>query len=372
MSKIEKIGTEQYVNELKNYYRNRQIELAIIGLNDSQGVNNNMLQYIANLLSGVNIDITTIDAFSLLLNKAEHIDYFLKYNLSVKEIKLSQIYSAVASFRKVMHDIGLPEFLGNIAYLYSLIYKIEEKDKSIRITDTLQRSQEPILIYSSGANNLMREVANNPFSIKKDYKNRNETPNFYYTVDKCNDPVVLQGVIDSIKRNFDTILGINDKTDIFALGIFVPKALQIAEMNIFRELIIRYNEALGSLCKEYAVDYVDTEFIGREYSKSSIDFHGSPEGYKVLADYILLILYEKKQMSTFKGNTCLDDKSLISTTFNPISNGIEGIITDIESTYQKLMLESVNLIGYDKYVANRIIAEHKREVDVLKRVLKRK
>lgn len=90
-----------------------------MGLNDSQGVNTTstffkkgLLEYLAAALTSDELTPEVINAFSLTMNKTEHIDYFLKNNLSLEEIKLSQIYSVVSALEKVMSDIGLPKFLG--------------------------------------------------------------------------------------------------------------------------------------------------------------------------------------------------------------------------------------------------------------------
>lgn len=245
-----------YLYNLREYYKNK--DLTIIGLNDSQGVNTTttffkkgLLEYLALALTTDDLNPTVINAFSLLMNKTEHIDYFLENNLSLEEIKLSQIYSVVSALEKVMRDVHLPQLLGKVGNLYKLIYQIDEKDKDLRIASELQRVSEPVLIYSSGVNDLMREIHNNPFTIKKDYQNRNKTPNFYYTLEKSQDSRVLNKVIENIQRNIENILKINHRTDIYTLGAYVPVSLQVEEMNIFKELIIKYNELLSGICKEY-------------------------------------------------------------------------------------------------------------------------
>ena len=114
--------------KLIDYYKDSG--LLIVGLNDSQGVNTTstfykkgLLEYLAAALTSEELTPEVINAFSLTMNKTEHIDYFLKNNLSLEEIKLSQIYSVVSALEKVMTDIGLPKFLGKVGYASSLIYK---------------------------------------------------------------------------------------------------------------------------------------------------------------------------------------------------------------------------------------------------------
>lgn len=125
------------------------------------------------------------------MNKTEHIDYFLKHNLSLEEIKLLQVYSAVSALQKVMTDVGLPKFFGNIGNIYKLVYPLQKGDKDIKISTSLKRAKEPVMIYSSVVNDLMREVGNNPSDIKGDYKNRSKKPNYDYTLEKAKDPQTL-------------------------------------------------------------------------------------------------------------------------------------------------------------------------------------
>ena len=94
-----------------------------------------------------------------------------------------------------MTDVGLPKFLGKIGNVYRLIYTPKKGDEDIKISTSLKKAHEPVVIYSSGVNDLMREVGANPFGIKGDYKARNKRPNYYYTLEKTNNPLTLQRVI---------------------------------------------------------------------------------------------------------------------------------------------------------------------------------
>lgn len=356
--------------ELQKYYMDKG--LTIIGLNDSQGVNTTttffkkgLLEYLAASLTCEKLNPTVINAFSLLMNKTEHIDYFLENNLSLEEIKLSQVYSVVSALEKVMKDVGLPQELGKIGYLYKLIYQVKEGDKDIKLASQLKKSEEPTLIYSSGVNDLMRAIHNNPFGIKKDYKNREKEPNFNYTLEKSKDPKVLKQVIDSIERNLENILKINYKTDIYTLGAYVPASLQVQEMNIFKELIIKYNEALENLCKAYQITFIDTENVGNSYNNSQINFHVSTKGHNALANYILIKMHENKILA-------LNNKEKLSSDIFEISNkGITGIVDATYNDYQKSLNTAKNLSGYEKEVELKNADEHLRETKVFQKILKR-
>lgn len=365
------ISDKKKIAQLINYYQNNG--LLIVGLNDSQGVNTTstffkkgLLEYLASALTSEKLTPEVINAFSLTMNKTEHIDYFLKNNLSLEEIKLSQIYSVVSALEKVMTDIGLPKGLGQIGNAYRLIYIPKKGDKDIKISTSLKKAQEPIMIYSSGVNDLMREVGANPFGIKKNYQEREEKPNYYYTLEKTQDPNTLRKVMDSIERNYENILGINNKTDIYTLGAYIPKSLQSPEMNIFRDLVIAYNEELLSLCKQYGTTFIDTEEVGKKYNKSEVNFHITTRGHNALANYILGIMYQNKIVSN---NSTSYRKNGI---YEIANKGSQGVIDSTSFDYEESYKKAMELSGYPRERELAIAKEHKRETEIFKKVLARK
>lgn len=359
--------------ELIQYYKYK--ELLIIGMNDSQGVNTTstffkkgLLEYMASALTSEDLTPEVINAFSLTMNKTEHIDYFFKNNLSLEEIKLSQIYSVVSALEKVMKDIGLPKCLGQIGNVYRLIYTPRYGDENIKISTSLKEAQEPVMIYSSGVNDLMREVGANPFGIKNDYKKRNKKPNYYYTLENTNDPKTLKKVLDAIEKNYETILAINSKTDIYTLGAYIPKSLQSDEMNIFRDLVIAYNEELLNLCKQYGITFIDTEEVGKKYNNSKINFHISTAGHNALANHILERMYQNKIV--------IGKKNTDTSTYNEISklsgNGAKGMTISTSYDHIQSCQRAMQLSGYPKERELAIAEEHRRETEIFQKVLSRK
>ena len=365
------ISDNQKIEKLINYYKDKG--LLIVGLNDSQGVNTTstffkkgLLEYLAAALTTEELTPEVINAFSLTMNKTEHIDYFLKNNLSLEEIKLSQIYSVISALEKVMTDIGLPKFIGQIGNAYRLIYTPKKGDENIKISTSLKQVQEPLMIYSSGVNDLMREVGANPFGIKGDYKARDKKPNYYYTLEKTNSPETLKKVMEAIERNYANILGINPNTDIYTLGAYIPRSLQSEEMNIFRDLVIAYNEELLNLCKKYGITFVDTEEVGKKYNNSESNFHISTAGHNALANYILGYMYYNK----FELNSSA--KKEISNSTEIANKGAEGVIESTTFNYEQSYKKSMELSGYPKKRELAIADEHKRETEVFQKVLLRR
>ena len=365
------VSDNEKIEKLIQYYKDNG--LLIVGLNDSQGVNTTstffkkgLLEYLAAALTSEELTPEVINAFSLTMNKTEHIDYFLKNNLSLEEIKLSQIYSVVSALEKVMTDMGLPKFLGEVGNVYRLIYTPKKGDEKINISTSLKEAQEPVMIYSSGVNDLMREVGANPFGIKGDYKARDKKPNYYYTLEKTNNPETLKKVIDSIERNYDTILGINSDTDIYTLGAYIPKSLQSKEMDIFRDLVIAYNEELINLCKQYDITFVDTEEVGKKYNNSERNFHISTAGHNALANYILGYMYHNK----FESNNSIERKDI-----SPIeitNDGAKGVMEATLYDYEQSCNKAYELAGYASEREMAIADEHKRETEIFQKVLTKK
>ena len=356
------------IDKIKDYYKEG---LTIVGLNDSQGVNTTstffrkgLLEYLSSKLTTVELEPLVINAFSPFMNKTEHIDYFLKANLSLEEIKLSRTYGVVAALEKVMSNHHLPKVLSKAGYLYKVCAIPKKGDASIYLTSSLEEAKEPIVIYSSGVNNLMREVGSNPFAISKDYQDKDKRPNYNYAVEKVNDFSTLNKVIDGIDKNFYNLLSINDGSDIYALGSYTPLSLRSEEMKIFQDLILEYNERLSSLCKSYQITYINTQEIGYMYNKSKANFHINTKGQRALADAILEAIYDNKFSKDKKEFTFCKK---FETTDNGPLDVIDNLLIDKYNLCDKRMF----LDGYEDLRNEEIIDEHTREIGVFRKVLRK-
>ena len=356
--------------ELAKYYQDKG--LLLVGLNDSQGLNINsnflkkdLLDNLASILTTNEFKPDVINAFSLLINKTEHINYLLKANVSIEEIKLAQLYGAVSAFEKVARDLKVPTNLSRLANVYKLVYKVKENDKNIHITTALQNANEPTIIYSSGTNNLMREIDSDPFSIKKQYKLKDIYPNYYYIQSKAKDPKILTKVFDGIRSNFDNLLAINSKSDIYTLGAYIPKSLEKEDMQIFRDLIYKYNETLNEICKSYKINYIDTNQVASDHIYKENNFHIDSYGHKTLANYILLRMYQqkilfKKPIRNIKENQFIIDNKQAS-----------GVLESIRQDEFESRLKSFKVGGYEKAHQIKIEKEHAQECEVFEKVLKK-
>ena len=358
MDTYESYVIEPRVEMLKEYYKENQ-ELTIVGLNDSQGVNTTslfkkgLLEFISDKLKDEETKTTVINAFSLMFNKTEHINYLLKSNPNLEEIKDLQVYGMVSALEKAFGDFHLPRCLGKIGYISRKLRKPCDEDKNIRLTDTLRDSKEPIVIYSSGANDLMRECWNNPLKIKKDYEKQYAA--YKYAVDKLNVSTVNR-VLDRVDKNFNNILSINDKADIFALGLYIPKSMQGDEMEVFNNVIRIYNCFLKELCKKYNIEYVNTEFVASQNNKSEKNFHITTEGHAYLANRIIEILYNRK---------IYENRSFVLpelTGFKSGKNGLYEFLVDLKRDYRRAVEEGIDAMGLDE-MACKVAFEKRKEIE---------
>lgn len=371
---MKKNGYELYVLEpriegLKDYYKKNK-ELTIIGLNDSQGVNTTtlfrkgLLEFVADKLKDEETKTTVIDAFSLLFNKTEHINYLLRSNPNLEEIKDLQVYGMVSALEKAIGDFHLPKSLGKIGYVSRMLYKRDDEDKNIRLTDTLKDSKEPIVIYSSGANDIMREGWNNPFSIRRDYKKQNGA--YKYALDKLSDISTVKRVISRVDENFNNILSLNDKADVFALGLYIPKSMQCEGMGVFNSAIKKYNELLKVLCEKYNIEYVDTETNANKNNRSNLNFHVTTEGHNDLANQIIELLYDRK-LYRFNDFTLpqLND-------FKLGKHGLYEILVDLKSDLKKVEMINSFKKKREKEIALKKAKEIKQQIGVVEKTLKKR
>lgn len=361
-----KIACKRKKEKLLNYYNDK--ELTIIGLNDSQGFNatsifgNGLLDCIERTLSKVE-DKTIINAFSKLLNKTEHIDYLLESNLSVDDIKKIQLYNTIENMEKTFNKLTMKQILD----ICKILYKTNEEDENIHITDVIKNSKEPNIIYSSGINDLIRLIGSDKNQIIKDYKQKEEKPNYNYVLEKTKDFKVIEKVINNIERNFNHILSLNENADIYALGCYVPKTTQLEEMDLFRNIIVVYNERLKKLCKEYNITFINVEKIGKKYSKKDTISHINSKGHNAIANAILNQMYINKILNKkekIKREYIYEAQKLLSE--NPVLNLEQRIAMD----YMTSLTNGVILSGYEAKRADEIAEEQKKEINILKKVRK--
>lgn len=325
--------------ELRNYYKD---ELTIIGFNDLEVVSNassffkrSLLDNLRDSLRSKEVEPIIIDCFSSLMNKTEHINYYLKSNLSIEEIKLSNIYSTVLSLEKFMVKRHLPKTLRKIGYLSTFRNSINKDDDTTYITSVLEEASSPIIIYSSGYSNLKREIGFDGVNTPKDYD---------YTLSKIKSKKTLSNVIGDIERNFYNILSINDKSDIYVLSAPVPNSLEE-----IKNLVISFNDSLYNLCNQYNLNYIDRN-VTDNTSKS-------------LSEEILAALYTNKFVTNKQQTREYSDYSYIS-------KGALGVMDKAQSDWREIQKLALEKEGYEREYLLDIARSHKDEYDVFDKVQK--
>ena len=325
--------------KLRDYYKD---ELTIIGFNDLEVVSNassffkkSLLDYLADILSDKELEPTIIDCFSTLMNKTEHINYFLKSNLSIEEIKLSNVYSTVLSLEKFMVKRHLPKVLGKIGYLSTFKNPINVDDDVTCITSVLEEASSPIIIYSSGYSNLKREIG---------FDGVNNPKNYDYTLSKIKSKKTLSNVIGGIERNFYNILSINDKSDIYVLNAPIPNSLEE-----IKNLVISFNDSLYNLCNQYNLNYIDRN-VTDNTSKSLSEEITS-------AIYINKFITERKQVREYSD-------------YSYNSKGALGVTDKVQNDWREVQKLALEKEGYEKEYLLDIARSHKDEYDVFDKVQK--
>ena len=325
--------------ELRNYYKD---ELTIIGFNDLEVVSNassffkkSLLDNLADILRSEEVEPTIIDCFSSLMNKTEHINYYLKSNLSIEEIKLSNVYSSVLSLEKFMVNRHLPKALGKIGYLSTFKNLVNMDDDVTCITSVLEEASSPIIIYSSGYSNLKREI---------DFDGVNTPKNYDYTLSKIKSKKTLSKVIGGIEKNFYSILSINDKSDIYVLNAPITNSL-----DEIKNLVISFNDSLYNLCNQYNLNYIDRNVTDNTPKSLSEEI--------ISALYINKFITERKQVREYSD-------------YSYNSKGALGIMDKAQNDWREIQKLALEKEGYEREYLLGIVRSHKDEYDVFDKVQK--
>ena len=235
-----------------------------------------------------------------------------------------------------MIDYSLPKFISTIRNVYRLTYPKVKHNTSL--TTELKNSVQPFIIYSSGANDLMKLIGTDPFSVIRHYKKRDKEPNFYYSLNQVVKFELVDDVICKIKDNLKLINSYNPNTIVFVLGAYIPTSLKATEMKKFRDLIIRYNDKLKDTCSECKAIYIDINEIGERYSKKKYSFHISTKGHKELSKILI------NSIDHYSKNVNSNNNDINSSNYD--NSGLIGIIQDIEKKFIEYKNNSIEIENF--------------------------
>jgi hypothetical protein len=273
--KLEK-DYKKEVKAVKKYYENLvDEELLLIGFDNTMNFNikKNYLEYLKEALKNSRYEITTIDTYSMLFNKSKDINYYLKHNIKLEDLKAIQKNTSL-----VVKDYNT-DFPSNT-----------------RLTDIIEIASTPIIISNTGVFDLKRK-------LKDDL-----------TREDCRE------LVEEQTKNFEAILGLNSSSDIYAVSPYFKNIKNKSKENLYL-----YNDELKKACKDYEVSYVDSKILedskNQEYS---------------LATRILKIMNDKQnkkipRISTYeRPNTINDDlEGMYKDIANDISSKKNKVLTKI-------------------------------------------
>lgn len=177
------------------------------------------MEYVKNELVNQGASVNFVNTASLKYNKTNHIDKMLTNNLSIEEIKTLNLIGAKTYFTELSSQINFPIDLNFIGPLFADSFK--DGDEAMHISTMIKHSSSPIIIYTSGANDLMCALNNNPMSIKKYDENGNINDSYLYSVYKSNQAFVLDNIMKQVEINSKNIYSVNPNSKIYALSLYV-------------------------------------------------------------------------------------------------------------------------------------------------------
>ena len=352
-----------YVDYLKKYYE-KQGKLTIIGMNDDRGFNihKNILMNLRDTLSSDKYSIELLDLCSMFFNKTRHIDYYLKHNVNMEEIRLMQEYGTT---KEMNHAVGFDvPFMSSISKGFNKLMltktPISGERKDIRISDRIKEEENPLIMYASGLNDIMYELHINPFDLKKSYIERNKSPKYDYACEKVNKDTIKR-IIDGHEKNFESILGLNDGSNIYSLSAYFYSEMKEDYEQRFKEAILMYNEGLEELCNKYNITYINCRFLENTKYNNPLANYLSKYPPEMIAYEIVKNMYKNIIEKEYINKPVVEE-------FVYDNKGAAGVIEELQKDRDKQKQISDEEITYEKQVALEKMMEHEREIDVFKEV----
>ena len=368
-SKLDEVEiSKEDVETIQDHYSSTGHDITIFVMNDSQGLNLNLAfwknsypEYLEEELSA-----TVIDASSLRYNKVCHIDMLLDNNLSIEEMKKLNSEGSRYALKKYANENGYKLFSGFFSSIggKALGQKIEDGDEDTHISDLIRDSYEPIIIYSSGANDLMFLANANPNSIKKYGEDGSITNKYLYAESVLSNSATIDMIMESIEKNFIKILSINPNSKVFVLSIYVPSSLSNEDYEVFVIAINEYNNKLQQLCDKYGMCYVDESSFGEIYNDKDYDFHIDVVGHKQLASMIISEIANHLYMSY----------SVDSNDYTYDNDGLEGYYYDLVYMANSMVEpsnEDIEENEYLKKVYSSQLKSREEDAEICKKLIKK-
>lgn len=282
------------IDELEKYLKNRTI--AMIGLLDGIGYSPDGYNYLHKIMRSISLEAKRLSVFNAHLqtfNQEQYIEDFIASNISLQEVKKLQYCENNMKIEKILEDANLPKDKKLINTIRELLKINEDRiiktDSSTRLRTIIQEHDEVNIFYSANMDLI-----------------DNMTP--YYVTDKQ---------MEQRRRNYDYIISLNPKAQIYAIGLMTPnnkkyRTNDIAELNDYYQKI----------SSEFGMIYIDTTGLERCLKKDASGYYLNQEGIAILAFRCIQAMYKRK----IKNKTNPNFKIALASVNNR-EQGIEDLIT---------------------------------------------
>ena len=307
-------------------------DVLLVGGNESIGVpcavrgknKQGFLKITSDFLKSSNVNVETVDFFSMVINKNWHISEILKHNLSLEEIKMMQQKSIRIKRKDLFGKLYFPSGIEKI-------YEVKPDDSNKHITDMIKEHEKVLTVYQSGANNLMYEMQSNPISAVIDKKARKRA------LDAMKDESVIKRVGSGMTKNIRDLLSINNDMEIYMLSLYVPKLFEILshdndDFKLMIDFINRFNRHVQFIACGYGATYVDITPIGKYCAKGGVDFHCTKDGNQLLAS----ILVNEISIGPIETQLTVINKNMNMMNrynFTQDNTGLSGMLKDANNRY---------------------------------------
>jgi hypothetical protein len=363
---------------LKDYYKSfGENGVALVGLNDTQGTpafpwQKSLFKWILEALNDEHLKPIVIDAFSIIFNKSEHLESYIKHNVSTNDIACANYFGAISAMEKVGRE-NIPikcfqKVLNLPIKMSKALYMKDVEGTNHSLTDIIKNTPHVEMILGTGSNDEMRILGSDSITIKKQYKQRHKTTDYSHVYEMATAPKTIPIVIDNIRKNIELILNTKQhygsgSINLYILGQFVPESINKEEMETFRRLVIEFNILLEIMCCEYKINYID-----QMKAKDGFDAHLKAKDVEIASQNIIDAMYENAVKGT---------KPIIVPSHNISfpNRGIVGVHEDVTGHYLRQLSQVVDAkhqIGDDDYNYRRaqaLLEEREFEKKALEKVI---
>lgn len=241
---------DEQASALIQYYKNKN--LTILGLNSKTYLKEarKILLDLKDTLSDEDFSPLVIDVFNDLFNKTEHINYLFESNLTKEEIIALNKFSSIAKINEFLKKYDCPSDLTKpLEYLE----KKEDANESYTISSALYHAEEPLILYTSGIDNLLREIGIQPsdlFSKEKKLARNYDLNRITPQIDK-----IIQKVTDGIQKNWENLYTLNPSSGIYVIDT-IP--IQKIKEDTLKYFLLRYQEAFLKIAQNYQVSVISS------------------------------------------------------------------------------------------------------------------